>query len=67
MSGLAKGATYEYSAPVTMPEPGSYPVQVEVDSTAWVDESDEGNNVLTENWRWYGIMGERARLPLLLR
>ena len=50
-----------------MPEPGSYPVQVEVDSTAWVDESDEGNNVLTENWRWYGIMGERARLPLLLR
>jgi len=50
--GLTAGQTAQASKTVTIGTVGTHQVQVEVDYTGAVGESNEGNNVRTEYWGW---------------
>jgi len=48
--GLAAGATATGSMSLTVSTGGTHEIRAEVDYTSVVGETDEGNNVRTENW-----------------
>ena len=50
--GLAAGATATGSINLTIGTAGTHEIQVEVDYTGLVVETNEGNNLRTENW-WF--------------
>jgi subtilase family serine protease len=51
-AGLASGATFEGDITTSVVSSGSHTVKAQVDYSNTVSETNEGNNIRTENWSW---------------
>jgi subtilase family serine protease len=52
VNGIAPGATATLEVDAILGTPGTHQVQAQVDYSSVVGETNEGNNIRTENWSW---------------